>query len=96
MTTRGSFSRTRTVSVGRKPSASGVLLSVETVGYGLLAPVNQPLCSGRVVAGLSTVSSLRTTPVIGDPSGFLATGTCMVMRLLPATTSGCQPNQTMV
>ena len=32
ITIRGSFSRTRTVSVGRKPSASGVLLSVLTAG----------------------------------------------------------------
>ena len=45
---------------------------------------------------MGTVSSLRTTPVMSDPSAFRATGTCIVMRLLPATTSGCQPNQTMV
>src|SRR6201746_1464575 len=96
MTVRGSFSRTRTLSVGRKPSARAVLLSVLTVGYGLLPALNQPLCSGSVVAAFSTVSSLRTVAVSADPSGFFATGTCIIMRLLPPTTSGCHPNQTTV
>ena len=58
--------------------------------------VNHPLDRLRVVVGVIVNSSLRTMPSIADPSGLRATGTVMVMRLLPGATSGCQPNQIMV
>ena len=58
-------------------------------------PVNQPLDRLSVLVGGSraATNSARTRPVIGEPSALRATGTVMVTRLLPGSTSGCQPNQ---
>src|ERR671919_1646667 len=99
--TRGSFTCLRWVSVGRNPSASGVRLSVLTVGYdACVRPVKWPLARFSVVTAVvappPSLSSERTIPVMGDPSGLRAIGTLAVSRLLPGSTSGCQPLHTIV
>ena len=55
--------------------------------------VNQPLDKLSVVVGEGENNSLRTTPVISDPSLFLAIGTVNTILLFPGKTSACQPNQ---
>jgi hypothetical protein len=57
--------------------------------------VNQPLDRFSVVAGARTTISLRTGPVIGEPSGLRATGTVRVIRASPGQHVGlpAEPDQ---
>ena len=59
-----------------------------------LSSSNDPTTAGDALA-LRRGYSMRTGPEMGEPSGFLAIGTSRVMRLLPGSTSACQPDQRM-
>src|SRR5258705_13640263 len=81
---RGSVSRTRLVSVA-------FVLSRLTGSYVLVPAVyGESLRTSERRASFSTYS-VRTWPVIGEPSAFFATGTSMLMRPFVRRMSDCQP-----